>query len=87
MSNKKKRKKVYGITLDIAQHHLEEWLQAELAVTTHQSYQISGKNLTRADLSSIRSTIQYWSDKVEELKAQETSGGRNRMYRAVPRDF
>lgn len=81
------KKKQYGITLEIAQEHLEEWLEAELAVTTHQSYQLDGKHLTMADLSAIRNTIKYWSDKVEELKVQVESGGRNRMYRAVPRDY
>lgn len=83
----RRKKKEYGITLEIAQEHLEEWLEAELAVTTHQSYQIKERHLTMADLSAIRNTIKYWSDKVEELKMQAESGGRNRMYRAVPRDY
>lgn len=81
------KKKVYGITLDIAQHHLEEWLEAELEITTHQSYTLGSKTLTMADLSQVRNMIRYWSDKVEELKVAAESGGRNRAYRVVPRDL
>ena len=40
-----------GITLKIAKTHLEEWLKAELAVTTSQSYTIGSRVLTRANLT------------------------------------
>lgn len=85
--NCKKKKKIYGITLEAAQMHLEEWLEAELEVTTHQSYQIESKILTMADLGKIRQEIEYWDAKVQQLLAQSETGGRNRMYRAVPRDY
>lgn len=83
----KKRVKKYGITKQIAEEHLDAWLDAEMAVTTSQSYQIGGRQLTRADLGEIRKQIEYWSDKVERLEAAETRGGRSRMFRAVPRDI
>lgn len=75
----------YGITKEVAQNHLDQWLEAELAITTGQSYQIGTRSLTRADLASVRQQIEYWSDKVEELQAKETRRGRNRIYRAIPR--
>lgn len=81
------KKRVYGITLEIAQKHLDEWLEAELEITTHQSYTLGSKSLTMADLSQVRLAIQYWSGKVEELQRQQETGGRNRAYIAVPRDY
>ena len=39
-----------GITLKIAKKHLNAWLEAELEVTTNQSYTIGSRSLTRADL-------------------------------------
>lgn len=45
-----------GITLEIAQKHLDAWLEAELACTTNQSYTIGSRTLTRADLAEIRNT-------------------------------
>ena len=50
-----------GITLEIAQKHLDAWLEAELACTTNQSYTIGSRTLTRADLAEIRNTIKYWA--------------------------
>ena len=76
-----------GITLKIAEKHLEAWLTAELEVTTHQSYTIGSRSLTKANLSEIRKQIEYWSDQVARLENIEKRGGRNRVYRAVPRDL
>lgn len=83
----RRKTKSYGITKQIAEEHLHAWLEAEMAVTTSQSYQIGGRQLTRADLGEIRKQIEYWSNKVENLTAAEERGGRSRMFRAVPRDF
>lgn len=76
-----------GITLTIAKKHLNAWLTAELEVTTHQSYTIGSRSLTKADLADIREQIKYWDDKVSELENIEKRGGRNRVFRAVPRDL
>lgn len=81
------KKPVYGITLETAQKHLDEWLEAELNVTTHQSYTMGSKTLTLADLGTIGRQIKYWNDMVMRLQAQSSSGGRNRMFRGVPRDW
>ena len=75
------------ITLTIARKHLNAWLTAEMEVTTHQSYTIGSRSLTKADLADIREQIKYWDDKVSELENIEKRGGRNRVFRAVPRDL
>ena len=76
-----------GITLKIAQKHLNAWLEAELEVTTNQSYTIGSRSLTRADLSDIREQIAFWEGKVAALENLEKRGGRNRIIRVVPRDL
>ncbi len=76
-----------GITLKIAKKHLNAWLEAELEVTTNQSYTIGSRSLTRADLSDIREQITFWEGKVAALENLEKRGGRNRIIRVVPRDL
>lgn len=87
MTKRKSKKRQYGITLDMAQEHLEQWLEAELVLTTSQSYTLGTKTLTRANLSSIRQEIEYWRGMVAKLESQQSNGGRNRMMRIVPRDW
>ena len=76
-----------GITLETAQKHLDAWLEAELTVTTGQSYTIGSRVLTRANLTEIRNAIDYWNKKVVELENAKKAGGRNRVRRVVPRDL
>lgn len=76
-----------GINLEIAKKHLEAWLAAELEVTTHQSYTIGSRSLTKANLGEIRKQIEYWKNEVARLENLTTRGGRNRVFRVVPRDL
>lgn len=76
-----------GITLETAQRHLDEWIEAEVAVASAQSYKIGSRAMTKADLAEIRNTIDYWNKKVVELENVKKRGGRNRAYRTVPRDL
>lgn len=76
-----------GISLEIAKKHLNAWLTAELEVTTHQSYTIGSRSLTKANLSEIRQQIEYWRNQVARLENIGKRGGRNRVFRAVPRDL
>lgn len=76
-----------GITLETAQKHLDAWLEAELTVTTGQSYTIGSRVLTRANLTEIRNAIDYWNKKVIALENAKKAGGRNRVRRVVPRDL
>lgn len=73
--------------LEIARHHLNAWLEAELELTTHQSYKIGSRSLTKADLGEIRKQIEFWQNRVAQLENAEKRGGRNRVVRVVPRDL
>ena len=73
--------------IEIARHHLNAWLEAELELTTHQSYKIGSRSLTKADLGQIRKQIEFWQNQVAKLENAEKRGGRNRVLRAVPRDL
>ncbi len=76
-----------GITLETAQKHLDAWLEAEMTVTTGQSYTIGSRNLTRANLTEIRNAIDYWNKKVIALDNAQKSGGTSRVRRVVIRDL
>lgn len=76
-----------GITLETAKKHLDAWLEAEMTVTTGQSYTIGSRTLTRANLTEIRNAIDYWNGKVSQMENVERTGGRNRVRRVVPRDL
>lgn len=76
-----------GITKEEAQKHLDIWLEAEAQIATGQSYQIGTRQLTRADLASVRKQIDYWNNKVMQAEAVKQSRGRNRAYHFVYRDL
>lgn len=57
-----------GITLETAKRHLDAWLEAELAVTNAQSYTIGSRTMTKANLTEIRKSIEYWQGKVTALE-------------------
>lgn len=76
-----------GITLETAKKHLDLWLTAESEIATSQSYTIGTRSLTRANLKEVREQIKYWQNKVTELENLAARKGRNRVYRAVPRDL
>ena len=75
------------ITKEIAKERLALWLEAEAAVASSQSYAIGTRSLTRANLSEIRKQIEYWQSVLARLENEEKAGGRNRSFRAVPRDL
>ncbi len=76
-----------GITLTQARQHLLAWLEAELAITTSQSYTIGSRSLTRANLDEVRKQVAFWENKVAELENIAKRKGRNRVMRVVPRDL
>lgn len=73
--------------LETAKKHHKEWLKAEMELTTAQSYTIGTRTLTRANLAEIRKQIEFWENKIEQLKNKEKRNGRNRIMRVVPRDL
>lgn len=72
-------------TLQTARSRLNAWLEAELAVSTGQSYRLGNKQLTRANLSDIREQIQFWRSEVARLERGNRPGAR--VMRVVPRDL
>lgn len=66
-----------GITAEIAQKQLDEYLSAESAVLQNQSYEIKGRKLTRANLHEIQQGISIWDQRVKMLSAR---GGRSRTF-------
>lgn len=75
------------ITVERAKKHLEAWLDAELAVTTGQSYSIGSRSLTRANVAEIRKQIEYWQNQLEAAKIRESGGRIIRARRFIPRDL
>ncbi len=70
--------------LDIARKHLYNWMEAEMAVASNQSYTIGSRSLTRANLSEIGERIEYWDKKVKELERANSGKGRNKIFYGVP---
>lgn len=66
-----------GITLPQAQAKLDAYMAAETAVLGGQEYEIAGRRLKRADLTSIRQGIDYWQGKVDDLTAKSSGRGRS----------
>ncbi len=56
-----------AITLAQAQAKLTEWMAADTAIATAQSYAMGGRTLTRADAAEVRKNIEYWETKVNAL--------------------
>lgn len=72
--------------LEIAKKMYLDWLTAESAVTTGQSYSIGTRSLTRANLTEIRKAIIYWKTEIAKLEGKTTGKGRRAM-RFMPRDL
>lgn len=75
------------LSKEVCREHLDQWLEADLAVATGQSYQIGSRVLTRADAKEITEKIKYWSARLDEAESAEKRRGRNRVYQAVYRDL
>jgi predicted RecB family nuclease len=70
-------------TIETAKAHLQAWLDADLAVSTGQSYRIGSRQLTRADTSEIRKQIAFWRTEVAKIENKRS----RRVMRVVPRDL
>lgn len=67
-----------GITLATAEAQLALYLAAEEKVLSGQSYEIAGRRLTRADLTSIQAGIATWDARVKQLASRAAGAGRGR---------
>ena len=72
-------------TLSEAQRYLQNWVEAEQAVATGQSYRIGSRELKRADLNHIAERISFWRAEVARLESGYTPG--MRMQRFTLRDY
>ena len=59
-------------------------VEMEEAVLLNQEYTIGTKSLKRADLSTIRAAIKELEGQIEAL---ESTGGKNKAARFLPRDI
>lgn len=69
-----------GISLEIARKHLSAWLEAELEVTTHQSYTIGSRSLTKANLGEIRQQIDFGTMKLPGWKLSSATAGGTALF-------
>jgi hypothetical protein len=60
--------------LEIAQGMVAAYLEAEGKVLNGQSYTISGRSLTRANLAEIRKGYTFWSGQVDRLTVAGVTG-------------
>lgn len=67
-----------GITLAQAEAQLALYLAAEVKVLANQSFEISGRKLTRANLQEIQEGIKTWDARCKQLAASTANGGRGR---------
>lgn len=67
-----------GITLAQAEAQLQLYLNAMAAIAAGQSYSIGSRSLTRANLTEVRETVDYWNGQVKTLSASASGRGRTR---------
>ena len=75
-----------GITRAVALQHLSQWLAADLAVSTGQSYTIGDRTLTRVDAQTIADMIDYWRGIAASVD-DDTGTVRRRSVRVTPIDL
>ncbi|MBY0088108.1 DUF6148 family protein [Brevibacillus brevis] len=75
-------------TYEVAKKHLDAWLACDLALATSQSYTISGRTLTRANLKDVQEQIRYWQKQVDDIQREQSGAGpRRRVRRYIPIDL
>jgi len=60
--------------LEAAKDRLSKYVEAEDKILNGQSYTISGRSLTRADLAEVRKGILYWQGLVDRLTLTGRTG-------------
>ena len=75
-----------GITLAQAEAKLAEWMAADTAVASGQSYSIDNRTVTKAQALEIRNNIKFWDEQCRILAASPTGrrGGRPKVWGATP---
>ena len=70
-----------GITLQIAEDRLTEYLAAEEKILAGQAFSRNGKAMTRADLAAVQQGIKLWEARVQRL----SRSGRMAIVEVIPR--
>ena len=70
-----------GITLEIAEARLTEYLNAESKILGGQAVDMDGRKLTRADLVTVQQGVATWNGRVQKL----SRNGRMRIVEVTPR--
>lgn len=65
---------VTGMTIEMCQAKLKMYLDAEEKVLLGQSYNIDGKEVTRADLGKIQAGIKLWEERCREYGNPVSTG-------------
>lgn len=73
-----------GITLAIATARLQLYLDAEAAILARQEYRIGDRVMKFADLAEVRTGVELWNRRVQQLNAT-ASNGRGRSFTPSPR--
>ena len=71
-----------GITLQVAEAQLAQWIACMTAIASNQRYKIADREYVRADLMAVQKTIDYWDNKVKALDLAATGGNSGRIGRA-----
>jgi hypothetical protein len=71
-------------TLAEAQEHLAQWLAADSALSTSQSYTVGSRTYTRAEGKHITSQIAFWRSEVTRLQKSRPEGMRVFRITATP---
>lgn len=72
-----------GITLEMAEQKLAEYLRAESRILKGQRAEMDGTSLTRADLKTVQEGVALWNSRVQSLSGSAT--GRIRSVEVIPR--
>jgi len=70
-----------GITLEIAEARLTEYLDAEAKILDGQAFSRNGKAMTRADLAAVQQGIKLWESRIQKL----SRSGRMSIVEVIPR--
>lgn len=74
--------------LDSLKSRLALYLEAEAAILDGaQSYNMSGKSVTRANLGEISAYIRYLEKEIAGEEARSSGKGRNKTFGVIPRDL
>lgn len=61
-------------TIEIAQAHLDAYLQASLALATGKEHYMNGRKLVSADADEILRMIKYWKGIVDSFSTNSNGG-------------